>query len=154
MLAQVINFSVIVFVLWFFALKPLVQKMADRTKKIEKSLAEAKEISEKFKRAEEEKQAIMQSARRDSQKILEESKSLAEKERETTVNLAKEQVLKVVQTGKAQLASEKERTFSELKQETAELVMLSTTKVLEKIVDKTIDQKIIKKAIQEISANK
>ena len=45
-LAQVVNFTIVVIVLWRFAFKPLAKNLAERTKTIEKSLKQAKEIAE------------------------------------------------------------------------------------------------------------
>ncbi len=47
LIAQVINFAIVFLVLYYFALKPLLNVMNDRSAKIEKSLEDAKEIEKK-----------------------------------------------------------------------------------------------------------
>ena len=51
--AQAINFAIVFAVLYFFALKPLVKVMQERTKKIEKSVKDAQEVDKRLARAEE-----------------------------------------------------------------------------------------------------
>ena len=55
MLAQLVNFGIIVGVLWYFVFKPLAAKMTERTKTIEKSLAEARQIADNLKSSEQQR---------------------------------------------------------------------------------------------------
>ena len=148
-IAQIVNFTIVVFVLWFFALKPLAQKMSERTQSIEKSLEEAKIISENMKKSEEEKAKIVHEARRESQKIIEESKFIALAEREKNIQETTSQVQKVVLDGKKQIAVEKEKMIEEVKNEALDLVILATSKILEEVVDKKVDQKLVHKVLKE-----
>ena len=50
-LAQVINFALVFAVLYFFALKPLMKVMAERTAKIEKGLTDAQDFENKLAQA-------------------------------------------------------------------------------------------------------
>lgn len=149
LLAQVVNFTVVALVLWFFALKPLFQKMAERTSTIEKSLDEAKKISENLKKSHEERDAIIHSARRESQKIMEEARLMAEEEREKNLVQIKEQVQKIAADSKKQIIQEKEKMFVDLQQEASDLVVLATAKILGNVIDNTIDKKIVQDALKE-----
>ena len=144
-----VNFAIVVAVLWFFALKPLAKKMSERTKTIEKSLEEAKTISRNVQKSEEDRERAVADARGAAQKILDEAKSLALSDREKNLNEAKLLVQKVVMDGKKQLALEKEKMVQDIKNETADLVILATTKLLEKMVDKKIDKELVNKALDE-----
>ena len=46
LIAQLINFAIVLFVLWKFAIKPLSKTMDKRTNDIEKSIDDAKKIEE------------------------------------------------------------------------------------------------------------
>ncbi len=54
MIAQAFNFGVVFVVLYFFALKPLVKIMKERTEKIEKGISDAKKSGELVQKATEE----------------------------------------------------------------------------------------------------
>jgi len=150
MIAQLVNFGIVVFVLWYFVFKPLSVKMIERTSTIEKSLAQAKEIEQNLKNTEKEKQEIVRAARIQAEKIISESGALAEKERQKSVEQAKAEVKKVVENGKAQLDSEKEKMIIEARTQVAEMVVLATAKVLEKVVDKKIDKSLIEQTMKEV----
>ncbi len=44
-LAQLVNFAIVLFVLWKWVFRPVAQGLADRTAKIEKSLDDAQQIT-------------------------------------------------------------------------------------------------------------
>ena len=63
-IAQLINFAVILLVLWRFAYKPLLAIMKERQKKIEDSLDNAKKIETRLGQAEQEYAAKITEAER------------------------------------------------------------------------------------------
>jgi F-type H+-transporting ATPase subunit b len=74
LLAQLINFTIVMLVLWFFAVKPLIKVMGERTAKIEKSLREAKEIEEKMAQTEAERQKVLDQTKKEALVLLEQSR--------------------------------------------------------------------------------
>lgn len=149
-LAQIVNFGIVVGVLWFFALKPLVQKMSERTKTIEKSLEEAKEISEKMKRSDEERKFIIVEARKAAQKVLDTGQVQAKSEREKSIAETRSQVEKIVAEGKRQISLEKEKMIQEVRSDAGDLVALAAAKLLEKVVDKKIDRELVEETLKEM----
>lgn len=115
-LYRVLNFAIVVGILWYFLAKPLKNGLSGRTKEIEKNLAEAKKAKEeaeakfaeydrKLKQATEEIAEIGDAIRREGelekQKIIENAKAAAakiEKDAEAAADLeiakAKEQLQK------------------------------------------------------------
>ncbi len=91
-LAQLVNFFIVLAVLYKFAYKPVLQLLNDRTAKIEKSLDDAKKIEEKLFAQEEEYKKIIAEARRESQAILEKANVLADQKQEAMVTKAKEEI--------------------------------------------------------------
>ena len=65
LLAQAINFAIVFAVLYFFALKPLMKAMGERTEKIEKSLDDAKKVEEKLAKTEEDYSKELSNAKKD-----------------------------------------------------------------------------------------
>ena len=59
LIAQIVNFGLVLFVLWKFAIKPLSKVMADRSKEIEKSLDDAKQIRDNLTKSHEEREKII-----------------------------------------------------------------------------------------------
>ncbi|HLC89963.1 MAG TPA: F0F1 ATP synthase subunit B [Patescibacteria group bacterium] len=152
-IAQLINFLIVIFVLWFFALKPLTKVMRERTQTIEKGLAQAKEAQEKLEIAQKEQAVIIKDGKKQAQAIIEQAKSLADNQREKIIAEAKGKVAKIIDESKQQLNQEKKEVISEINKDLAEVVVLACQKILESVVDKKIDQALVKKTLNEIQKN-
>lgn len=150
-IAQLVNFLIVALVLWYFALKPLIKVMQDRTTKIENSLAQAKEIETNLAKANLDRQQMLNQTQKEAEDIINKAKTLAESKKKEMVSLAKQEVEKVVADGKIQINEEKEKMMVDLKNEVADLVVLATEKLLQKKVDTKQDKELINQALLEIN---
>ena len=145
-LAQTINFIIVLFVLNFLAIKPLKKIMADRTANIEKGLDDAKKNAETLKNTEKEYELIISKARKEAQVIFENGKNEAEAKKTEIIEKAKKEVESMIENGKQVLESEKIKILDEAKKDIVNLVVKSTEKILEtKGDDDNINNKIISK---------
>ncbi|MBU0613254.1 ATP synthase F0 subunit B, partial [Patescibacteria group bacterium] len=71
LIAQIINFGIVLGILWYFALKPLMKVMNKRNEDIEQSLKNAEEIEKRLKAAGESKEQMILEAKKESQVIME-----------------------------------------------------------------------------------
>ncbi len=148
-IAQLINFSIVLFVLWKWAFKPLGAKLQERTEKIEKSLKDAEEISRQKEEAEKFRIAEMEKTGRQAQEMLNKAEAAAAALKEEIVGEAKAQAQKLLEQVKKQGQSEKEKMLGEFKAEAAELVVSVTEKIILSRLDKKSDAEFIKKSIEE-----
>jgi len=149
-IAQLVNFLIVAGVLWFFALKPIMKIMKERTEKIEKGLKDAKSFEEKLAQAERDRLKTLSVAKKEAEILLEKARQEAEANKKQMISQAKGEIEKLVASGKTQLASEKEKMVSEVRSEIGDLVVAATKKVLDVELNKEIDNKIIKEAIKEM----
>ncbi|MFA6533631.1 MAG: F0F1 ATP synthase subunit B [Patescibacteria group bacterium] len=149
-IAQIVNFLIVLGVLWQFALKPLQKIMNERTAKIDKSLQDAKAIEEKMTATDSERAAILKATKTEAAAFLEQARQEAEVNKQETAQKAKVEVEKIVQKGKEQLAADKTKLSAELKSEVADLVVAVTSKVLASALTKEVDKKVIEAALKEI----
>lgn len=148
--AQLINFGLIVFVLWKFAYKPLLKAMDERSKKIEQGLKDAASAGNAAKLAEEERASIVADARKAAKEIMDNAAVAAEKERVESAAKAKAEVAKIVEAGRAQIAADQQKMMDEAKAELGTLVALAAEKVLKQKVDSGADAKLIADAIKSV----
>lgn len=151
MLAQAINFAIVAYVLWRFAIKPLSQMMADRTQQIEKGLADAQLMTDRLQETEATVLTTISEARREAQEIIITAETQAEKKYREAVEKTKGDVMAIIQEGKLQLARDREAMLREARTEVGELVVTATTAILKEVVDKKVDRKLIEKVITDIS---
>ena len=146
--AQIINFAIVLAVLYWFAFKPLVKIMAERSGKIAKSLEEAKLVEEKLAQTKTEFNQVISEAKKQAGLILEKAAAQAEVKKHETVVKAKEEIGAIINQEKQKMQMEKAATLKEIRKETADLVILTVEKILGEKVDAKKDKEIIKKIIR------
>ncbi len=150
LIAQLINFAVVIFVLYRFAIKPLGKLMKERSSTIEKGLHDAKSNAETLLKTKEEYEAALAEARKEANGIFAKARIDAEKKKTEMMEDAKREVAKTLEQGKAQLNEEKSKMLDEAKKELANLVVSATEKVLTKGISEKIDGMIIRESIESI----
>ncbi|MCX6800208.1 MAG: F0F1 ATP synthase subunit B [Candidatus Falkowbacteria bacterium] len=146
-IAQMINFAIVFFVLYKFAIKPLQDVMAERTSKIQKSLNDAKQIDEKLKQTKLDSEEIFKKARLEANQILENAKNESETRKNESVDKAKKEIAEIIEQEKQRMEIEKQKTITEIKNEVSSLVIGLTEKILEERIDLSKDKEVINKII-------
>jgi len=147
-IAQLVNFAIVFSVLYFFAFKPLVKVMGERTEKIDKSLKDADEIEKRLSLAEKEQTEIINAAKKQANLIIEEADKRGEVRREEMLVRAKEEIGDLMNAQRATIDRDKAETLKQIKAEIAELVVMTVEKVLNEKMDSTKDQQIIKDLVK------
>ena len=148
LLAQMVNFAIVVGVLYWFAFKPLLKTMGERSSKIEQGLKEAEEISSRLNTAKAEQAEILKQAKIDASALLEEARTLAEDKKSQMVVKAKEEIGKLIMEEKAKIQEAKDKTLAQIKSEVTDLVIMVAEKVLKEKVNTKTDNDIIAKALK------
>jgi F-type H+-transporting ATPase subunit b len=151
LIAQLVNFAIVVGVLWYFALKPLMKVMNKRTGEIEKSLRDAKEIEQKLHDAEKTKQAVIIEAQKEAQILMEKSYKDAENLKEEKIRETRQEMEKIVVKTKADLHLEKEKMVQEAKHDVADLVISASSKIIGKHLDEASNKKLIEETIDQVN---
>jgi F-type H+-transporting ATPase subunit b len=144
-IAQTINFIVVLFVLYYLIVKPLKKMMKDRTTDITGGLNDAKANAELLANTKKEYDQVILNARTEANTIFQEGKHEAETNKTEMMENAKKEVDNMIANGKKVLLAEKAKIIEEAKQEIVSLVVLSTEKLLETHPDAKIDEKSMSK---------
>jgi len=150
LIAQIINFTIVVAVLYKFVYQPLLKVMNERTEKIEKGLADAKKSQDQLEKAEKIREEKIQEAKKEARQILEKMQILAETNKKQTIEKSKKEAQEIIKKAKEVIETEKGKMLKEVRQEIGELTGLALEKILEEKNDKDFDKKIIEKTIKEI----
>lgn len=138
-IAQSINFVIVLFVLYFLIVKPLKKLMKERSENIEGGLHDAKANAELLANTKKEYDAIVASARNEAHTIFQEGKKEAEVKKAEMMENAKKEVDNMILNGKKVLESEKAKILEEAKSEIVGLVVKATEKLLESKSDEKFD---------------
>lgn len=134
--AQLINFGVVLFVMWKFVYMPLLKAIDSRNAKLEKGLKDAEAAAASKTGAEKASVEAIVAARREAQRILEEAQRRSDAHRAEMKAKTQEELRALVQQGKEALAAEKEKMVRDARSEIAELAVSAAAKALgEKMTD-------------------
>lgn len=148
LIAQIVNFLILLFVLTKFAFKPLIKLLDERRATIEKSLENADRINKNLEDAARQKEELILKARHGAKDILEEAKREAIKVRDELIRETRNEVSKFLESGRSQLERDKEQMRKELRAETAELVIEATKKVLRGTVDEKVNREYVNRILK------
>ncbi len=129
-IAQAINFLIVLSVLYFLALKPLKKLMKERTDRIEGGLADAKTNATLLAATKKEYEDVLAKARTEAHTLFQEGKLEAEAKKEEMLEHARLEVESIIKNGKKTLEAEKSKMIEEAKSEIVSLVVAATEKVL------------------------
>jgi F-type H+-transporting ATPase subunit b len=148
--AQAINFVVVLLVLYFFALKPLKKLMDERGKTIAGGLENAEKQKMLLAQQQEEYDSALAKARAEGASIMKEAKKDAETKRAELLAKAQEESASVVTAGKAQLEAEKAKMLEDAKKELVSIITTATEKVLGDAVTAKVESKLVEDSIKSI----
>ncbi|MFA6304997.1 MAG: F0F1 ATP synthase subunit B [Patescibacteria group bacterium] len=150
LVAQLVNFGIVLFVIWRFALKPLLKIMDKRTKEIEKSLADAHTIEDNLAKSEKAREEKILAAKKEAQEIIQAAREMGKTQGQDLVDSAKREVQTVIAAAKEQIAGEKDKMLLEVKTEVGQLVIMGAKKILSEVVDEKTNGQIIDNILKKI----
>jgi len=134
LLAQTISFSVVFFVLWRFAYRPIFTMLEARREKIADGLANAEKIKAQLAKTETDRQAVLAQAGDLANKMIEEARAAAGRVREVETQKAIAAAEQIIAKAREAATQDHARMLDELKREVGRLVVQTTTTVTGKIL--------------------
>ncbi len=148
LVAQAVNFLILLWVLRRYAYKPILQALEARTQKIEQGLKDAETSQSKLQSVIEEEKKILVAAREEARNILVEAEVSAKKRDAMMLEETKQKIDRMIAETDKHLSENQAKLLREAKEELAEAVILATKKVLGEKVDPALDAEFIRKSLQ------
>lgn len=152
LLAQIVNFVILLFLLKKFAYKPIMKVLDERKYKIETGLKQAEEVEKKLAETEKKQKEIIGNAERESTKIIEEAKNAAKKLQDNTLLDTNKRVEETLQKNKEAIKLESEKMANEVKSDMANLVAEMTKKILGKTLSNKDGEDLVKKSLDDLKS--
>ena len=147
---QLVNFAIVVAVLWFLILKPLTKKMTERQKMIDDSVDNAKKIETNLGMSVRKYQEKIDQAKVDANKFIEKAQQEAAQVAESMKEKSKKELEQLVETARKNIKTERDESINELKQNAAELIIAAAEKILSAKIDVDKDDKAIEEAVKNL----
>lgn len=154
LIAQIINFLLLVVVLTKVAYKPLMKALQERQERIAASIDQADRAKTEAEQLKKEYQEQLARARAEAQSIVEKATRLAEQTKDEIIIAARAEHAKLLKEAQDEIARERQRALSELRGEVVTLSMAAAAKIIEKNLDSETNSKLVADFINKLDDKK
>jgi F-type H+-transporting ATPase subunit b len=152
LLAQIVSFCVVCFILYRFAYRPVLTMLEARRQQIALGMANEERIKAELARTEAQRQEVMGQANAQATKFIEEARAAAarlhEQETQKAIAAAEEVMIKARDAA----ARDHERMLSDLKRDVGRLVVQTTAAVTGKILTPEDQRRLVEETAKQVAA--
>lgn len=154
LLAQIVNFFILLWILKRFAYKPILEALERRRDRIAQSERHADAIAKNLEQSKEEREKLLARARKEAQSIIAASEAQGKKLQEEMVASAKKDVEKIVADAHTEINRAREKMLADAREEVASMVVVASSKVLERQIDEKVNAALIASALEKLTTAK
>ena len=152
---MLLAFLVVFVVLAIFGFPAIINMVEKRKQYIDESLSKAHEASERLENIRQEGEAMLQEAREQQAKIMQEAADTRDAIVEKAQEKAREEGARLLAEARQQIESEKQNAIRDIRAQVAVLSVQIAEKVLrEKLSDDSQQMQLIDKLLDDVSVNK
>ena len=152
LIAQFVNFAIVLFVLWRFAYKPVFQLLEARRQKIADGIANADKIKAQLAETEAERKRVLAEAGDNANKLIDDARQAAARVREVETQKAIAAAEQIVTKAREAAAQERAQMLASLKREVGRLVVQTTSTVTGKILSADDQKRLAEETEKQLSA--
>ena len=149
LIAQVVNFLILLGLLYLVAYKPLMRMLDERSRKVKESMEQTELIRQQAEQAEEEVKKQIEAASKEGQEIIARATRTGEETRQKAQQEARQDADVLMNRARVEIQRERDEAIDELRQEFADLTILAAGKVIDQTLDKQAHRKLIDKVLNE-----
>lgn len=150
LLAQIVNFGIVVGVLTLFVYRPLLNLIDQRRERVRKSMEDVQRIDAQKKEMEEFRAEQMKKIDAETGAFLANAKKEAEETKKRMLELAEQEADRILTKGEQKLTEERTRVLAELQGQAAEMIIRATEKILGREFSQTDQKKWIAELTKDL----
>lgn len=150
LVAQIINFLILFFLLSKFLYKPLLKMIDERKRKISEGLENSKKIKEEIEQLEEKRLEKTEAVKKEATEIIQRAENAADKLRRETLEKAKKDALAIRKQAMLDFEEEKKKMLADIKAQTAWLVLETTKGILKKSLGSKEQRALVKEVLKDM----
>lgn len=151
LLAQIVNFLILLVLLTKFLYKPIVKILDTRTEKIEAGLKAAEKSQKDLEKADVDAEKIREKAYEDANEILVNAKAEASAEAKQIVSKVETQAKEIRKYAAEEALQSKDKAMKDARGELSNLVTLALGKIIGEQLGEAAKQKMTKDAIKKLN---
>ena len=152
LIAQLISFSVVMFVLWRLAYKPIFTMLETRRQKIADGISNAEKIKAQLTETEAERKRVLAEAGDQAAKLIEDARNAAIRVSEAETQKAIAAAEQIIAKAREAAAQDHAKMLAELKREVGRLVVQTTATVTGKILTADDQTRLAKETEKQLTA--
>ena len=152
LLAQTISFSLVFFVLWRFAYRPIFAMLEARRQKIAEAMANTDKIKAELAKTQADRKAVLAQAGDQANELIEQARTAAARVREVETQKALAAAEQIVTKAREAAAQDHARMLAELKREVGRLVVQTTATVTGKVLTADDQKRLAEETEKQLTA--
>jgi F-type H+-transporting ATPase subunit b len=149
LLAQIVNFVIILFLLNKLAVGPVTRILAERRARIEQGIKDAEQARTDREQAEQERLNALQEARREANEILARAQRVAQESREQDIAATRAELDRMRERATTEIDAEKQRALADLRAEVADLALAAAGKVVRETMTGERQRRLVEEFLTE-----
>lgn len=150
LIAQVLNFVLLGFILYKIGYKPILKFVQERTATIELGVKQASQAKAALDTATAEQQRLIAQAKTAAQAVLDEAKTQAETQGQLLVERSKAEASKVIDQAKQDIRLQQEKMLQAAKAELGTVVVLACERILKEKLTAPADQALVERTLADL----
>jgi F-type H+-transporting ATPase subunit b len=151
LVAQLINFTLLLIVFRVLLYRPLLNMLDQRKQRIEEGLQASDEAKKRLAETEQETAKELDKARKEGQALILQAQEAANRLREEEIQRARLESERLIERARQEITLERDAAIAELRREFAGLAVVAAEKVIKKEIDDTTHRKLIEEVLEEAS---
>jgi len=151
LVAQIISFCILCFILQRYAYKPVLRMLDERRKQIAQALADNEKIKAELARTEAERHQVLLEAGAQAAKLIEEARAAAARVEQQETRKAVAEAQQIIVKAREAAAQERARMFEELKREVGRLVLETASRVTGKILTADDQRRLAEETARQLA---
>jgi F-type H+-transporting ATPase subunit b len=149
---EVVAFSILIALLYWFVFPPIRDRIQSRQSQIEQAIDEAEKTRSEARELLADYRKQLDEARGEARRILDESRKQGEHQRERIRSEAREESDRIIQRAREEIGRERDTALREVRIEVAGMVIEASERVLGREVDDDEHERLISEALDNLEA--
>ena len=152
LIAQIISFCIVCFILERFAYRPILKMLEERRRQIQLGQANAEKIQAELDKTEAQRQEVMRQANVQATRLIEEARAAAVRVQQQETQKAIATAEQIIAKSREAAAQDYARMLAELKREVGQLVVRTTATVTGKILTPEDQRRLNEETAKQLTA--
>ena len=149
LIAYVVNFVILMGILFLFAYKPLLRVMDQRADRIRESLAAADQARQEATSAREAIDEQINEARREGQRLLDQARDASERFRTEEMDRARGEAEAFIERAHTDIQRERDAAIQEVRADFGDLAITAAERIIRRSLDRQAHPELISQVLEE-----